>query len=64
MIGFSIGLVLTITVCLWFQKAMPALLFILPIQTIAVFAACYSKYGKDGVIFLIKFDEEKALKTG
>ena len=43
---------------------MPALLFILPMELGAVIVAAFLKFGTNGVAYLVKFDEEKALKTG
>lgn len=43
---------------------MPALLFILPLEMVSVILAAYWKHGLEGVTFLLKFDEEKALKVG
>lgn len=64
MLGYAVGLVMTITFVLVYQKAMPALLFILPMQLVGVFTAAYGGYGPNGVSYLLKFDEEVALKTG
>lgn len=62
LLGFGLGLVLTITVALVWKKAMPALLFILPMELFGVFAAAYFKNGRLGISVLLKFDEEAALK--
>jgi hypothetical protein len=56
--------VITITFVLYYQKAMPALLFILPMEMIGIFVAAYQGYGYNGISYLVTFDEEKALKTG
>ena len=63
-IGFALGIVLTISFVLYYQKAMPALLFILPLEMACIILAAYWKHGLEGVTFLLKFDEEKALKVG
>ena len=47
-----------------YKLAMPALLFILPLQLISVFISAYLQFGTPGLAFLLHFDEEKALKTG
>ena len=64
MVGYGTGLIVTITFALVFRQAMPALLFILPMQLICIFATAYLSYGAAGVTYLVSFDEEKALKTG
>lgn len=64
LLGFSFGIVLTITVALVWKKAMPALLFILPMELLGICAAAYFKFGRAGLLVLIKFDEENALKQG
>lgn len=64
MAGYAAGLVTTITFVLVYKKAMPALLFILPMQLAGVFSAAYVGYGPNGVSYLVMFDEEVALKTG
>ena len=66
---------MTITFVMSYQLAMPkvrkthtrflpALLFILPMELLCVLIAAYAKYGVPGIAELIKFDEERALKTG
>ena len=60
--GFVIGLIATITFALWQKRAMPALLFILPMELLGISVAAYIKYGRIGLEQLIKFDEETALK--
>jgi len=63
-VGYALGLVMTITFVLYYEKAMPALLFILPMELLGILAAAYGGFGPNGVSYLVKFDEEKALKTG
>jgi len=43
---------------------MPALVFILPMEMLGIFVAAYQGYGRNGISYLVTFDEEKALKTG
>ena len=62
--GYIIGLLATVTVAVVFRKAMPALLFILPLELIGISLAAFLKYGKAGLQMLISFDEELALKSG
>ena len=60
--GYTIGLLLTIMFVLYYKRAMPALLFILPMELICILAVCLHKYGVEGLICLMYFDEELALK--
>jgi len=43
---------------------MPALLFILPMEIVGIFTAAWLKYGRSGILMLIYFDEEQAIKSG
>ena len=64
MLGYILGLIITITVALVWKMAMPALLFILPLQLVGITGAAYFKNGKEGLRVLLNFDEENALKQG
>ena len=46
LVGFVLGLLMTVTFVLEFKKAMPALLFILPMEVAGIFIAAWVKYGR------------------
>lgn len=61
-LGYILGLCLTIAYLYATRKAVPALLFILPTQAVALAATAYCQNGWQRVIDIVMFDEDKTLR--